>query len=350
MTDSKQWLKRYKSATVHLADLPLSNREKKRLAPVVQKYPMRIPPHLAGLIDWDDPRCPIKKQVLPSIAELDDTGCADPLDEERFMVEPGLIRRFDDRLLALVHHSCPVLCRHCNRKRTWLHHLVPAKADDIGRALSKAGHIKEVILSGGEPLMLSDAALDSLLSAARSRPGVELVRIHSRAPVSLPSRITRDLTRMLQRHDPVWFVTHFNTHKEMSARSRRALAILRSAGIPVMNQAVLLRGVNDSTKAQVALGRALVSAGVKPYYLFQLDMATGTTHFQVPIRKGLEIVTRLQRNHSGLLVPRYMADLPGKGGKVEIAPETIVKWTSKGVVLRGADGKKVLYEDRSRQK
>ncbi len=347
---SDSWRAQVRRCIVSSDDLPLSSRTKRALAPVIEKYPMRLPPHLAQLIDWNDPRCPIKRQVLPSLNELHDAGCADPLDEERFSVAPGVIRRFDDRLLALVHHTCPILCRHCNRKRTWLAPFVPAGTQDIAKALSKSSHIKEVILSGGEPLLLSNKSLDSLLCAARSKPGVQVLRIHSRAPMSLPSRITPALVRMLKRHDPLWFVTHFNTHKEMSAQSRRALAILRSAGIPVLNQAVLLRGVNDSTRALAALGRALVSAGVKPYYLFQLDMATGTTHFQVPLRRGLEIVSRLQRNHSGLLVPRYMADLPGRGGKVELSPEIIVKWTDKGAILRGADGKDLLYEDKFKHK
>ncbi len=344
------WREQLRRSIVCLDDLPLPKHKMRTLANVVKKYPMRIPRHLAEIIDWNDPRCPIKRQVLPSEAELDDLGCTDPLDEERFKVAPGVIRRFDDRLLALVHHTCPILCRHCNRKRTWLTPLVPAGAEEIAKALSKSNHIKEVILSGGEPLLLSDKSLDSLLCAARSKPGVQVLRVHSRAPVSLPSRITPALVSMLKSHDPLWFVTHFNTHKELSAQSRRALAVLRSAGIPVLNQAVLLRGVNDSTRALAALGRALVSAGVKPYYLFQLDMATGTTHFQVPLRRGLEIVSRLQRNHSGLLVPRYMADLPGRGGKVELSPEVIVKWTDKGAILRGADGKKVLYEDKFKRK
>lgn len=325
--------------------LPLPERTRRRAARAAARYPMRIPPRLARRIDWSNPRCPLRRQLLPDPRELAAGGAADPLDEERFSPAPGLVHRFGDRLLALVTSSCPVRCRHCNRKRLWSRPERPADAEGLGRALAGSGRVREVILSGGEPLLLGDRALAALLEAARSRPGVELVRIHSRAPVALPERITPSLARLLARHAPLWFVTQVNCAAEIDPAVRRAFDRLRAAGVGLLNQATLLRGVNDSLRAQLALGRALVAAGVKPYYLFQLDRAAGTLHFQVPLQRGLRIMARLRAGHSGLLVPHYMADLPGRGGKVELGPDAVLGLTADGTWLRGADGRRHFYPD-----
>ncbi len=346
MSRSRQHWRRVLAASLTDPNsLPLPERARRRAARAAARYPMRIPPGLARRIDWSNPRCPIRRQVLPDPRELAAGGAADPLDEERFSPAPGLVRRFGDRLLALVASSCPVLCRHCNRKRMWSRPQRPADAEALGRSLAGSGRVREVILSGGEPLLLGDGALAALLAAARSRPGVELVRIHSRAPVALPERITPALARLLARHGPLWFVTQVNCAAEIDADVRRAFDRLRAAGVGLLNQATLLRGVNDSLRAQVALGRALVAAGVKPYYLFQLDRAAGTLHFQVPLQRGLRIMARLRAGHSGLLVPHYMADLPGRGGKVELAPDAVLGFADRGTWLRGADGRRHFYPD-----
>lgn len=336
-------------ALTYPGQLPLPERTRRRAVATAQTYPMRVPPVLVRLADWRNPRCPIRRQLLPDPRELNPGGELDPLDELAHQVAPAVLRRFPDRLLALVAATCPVLCRHCNRKRTWAESFSPAGPEQIATALSAAGRrIKEVILSGGEPLLNSDRSLGRLLAAARSRPGVELVRIHTRAPVALPERITHRLVRMLARHDPVWVVTHFNTARELGEQARAALARMRAAGVPLLNQAVLLRGVNDSVSAQVALGRALVAAGVRPYYLFQLDRAAGTLHFQVPLERGLDIVARLRAGHSGLLVPHYMGDLPGRGGKVPLTPGAVIRLTPDGAWLRGANGERVFYPEPAR--
>jgi lysine 2,3-aminomutase len=183
------------------------------------------------------------------------------------------------------------------------------------------------------------------LQAARSRSRVDLVRIHSRIPVTLPARITPGLARVLRKHRPLWFITHFNHEKELCAPALRSLAQLRDAGIPLLNQAVLLRGVNDSVAAQANLGRALAAAGVKPHYLFQLDRAAGTVHFQVPMRRALDLITRLRVKHSGLIVPHLLADLPGKAGKVPITPSSVLKITKQGTLLRTPHGKKIWYQE-----
>ena len=312
---------------------------------VTDAYPLRITPHLLRLMDLQNPRCPIRRQMVPDPRELRSGGRRDPLDEESFQVEPGVLCRFGDRLLALVSTGCPAHCRHCNRKRYWKAPGPVAGCREIARAVSKNPGVHEVILSGGEPLLLSDRALDERLQAARSRSRIDLVRVHSRVPVTLPARITPGLVRVLKKHRPLWFVTHFNHAKELCTQSKRALARLRDAGIPLLNQAVLLRGVNDSVTAQAGLGRALAGAGVKPHYLFQLDRAAGTLHFQVPMQSALNIITRLRARHSGLIVPHLMVDLPGKAGKVPVTPSAVLKITERGTLLKTPRGKRVWYED-----
>ena len=312
---------------------------------VTDTYPLRITPHLLKLMDPKNPRCPVRRQMVPNPREPDPGGQSDPLGEEAFQVEKGVLCRFGDRLLALVSARCPAHCRHCNRKRYWSAPGPVAGAKEIARAVSKNRQVREVILSGGEPLLLSDRALDLRLQAARSRSRIDLVRIHSRIPVTLPARITPGLVRVFKKHRPLWFVTHFNHATELCAPARRSLARLRDAGIPLLNQAVLLRGVNDSVGAQAKLGRALADAGVKPHYLFQLDRAAGTLHFQVPMRRALDLITRLRAKHSGLIVPHLLADLPGKAGKVPITPSAVIKITKQGTLLKTPGGKQVCYRD-----
>jgi lysine 2,3-aminomutase len=341
---SKPWKKESEACLTNPNQLPLEPKRRQRMEQVTQRFPMKIPAYLAGLIDWANPRCPIRRQLVPDVRELAPAGVPDPLEEEQFSVASGVIQRFQDRLLALVSNACPALCRHCNRKRYWTCKLQTAKPEDIGQALSRRRRIKEVILSGGDPLMLKNSSLDLLLQAARSKEGIELVRIHSRAPVSFPARITKALVQMLSKHQPVWFCTHFNHAKEVTPEAGQAVLKLNAAGICVLNQAVLLKGVNDSVTAQAQLGRALLRVGVKPHYLFQLDRAQGTLHFQVPLKKSVNILANLQAHHSGLLVPHLLVDLPGRGGKVPITTSSIIRMTPKGAWIKGTDGKQVFYE------
>lgn len=304
---------------------------------------MRIPPLWLERMDLDDPACPLRRQVLPDPRELRAGGAADPLQEERHWTEPGVIRRFPDRLLALVSPDCPIHCRHCNRKRNWAAPGPLAASEDIARALGRAPRVREVILSGGEPLLLSDARLDTLLAAARSSAAVELVRIHTRMPGVVPARVTPGLIRVLRRHAPLWLSVQFNHARELGPEARRALGRLHRAGLPLVNQAVLLRGINDTVAAQVELGRALLAAGVKPHYLFQLDRAAGTLHFQVPTRRAIALVRRLRRHHSGLLVPHLLVDLPGHHGKVPVCPSAVIGHASGGTLIEAPDGSRVLY-------
>jgi len=346
---SATWQKELAASLDDPAQLDLSAATLRRLRRVNKVFPIRISPHVLSLIDLKNPRCPIRRQVIPSVRELDQNGSPDPLEEEPCRVGPGLVQRFNDRLLALVSASCPVNCRHCNRKRNWNKAVDLAGPEDIAGWLSGRRKVREVILSGGEPLLHSDRQLDRLLEASRSAEQIEIVRIHSRAPFSLPSRITSGLLRVLKRYQPLWMITQFNHSRELSSQAGQALKRLRGAGIPVLNQAVLLRGVNDSVKAQVQLGRALVSNGVKPHYLFQLDRASGTLHFQVPVKRAMQLIGRLQSNYSGLLVPRLVVDLPRHEGKVPISPSAFVRSTKTGVLLKGSAGRLVHYQDTDEQ-
>ena len=317
----------------------------KKLEKVCEVFPLRVPLAIYKQIKMSDPHCPIRRQLIPDPRELSDDGSSDPLLEERFMVAPGVIQRFEDRIVALVSKSCPLHCRHCNRKRYWKRPQKTADPEIIARVLSKKPAIKEVILSGGDPLMLSDRALDQILKAARTSRNVELVRIHSRMPFSQPARFTPSLMKILKRHQPLWFLTQFNHAYEISYQSRQALAKLKSASVPLLNQAVLLKGVNDSVKAQVALGRALVSVGVKPYYLFQLDQATGTLHFQVPFKKAIKLADILQRKYSGLIVPKLMVDFPGRAGKQQLTAGLVDRFGDKGVYLRSRGGRARFFAE-----
>jgi lysine 2,3-aminomutase len=341
----KHWQDELLRCVSHPEKLGLSKTATKAALRVSSVFPMRIPRPLFPLMDVSDPEDPIRKQLIPNIRELDGDGDPDPLDETSFQIGPGLIRRFEDRLLALVSSTCPLLCRHCNRKRTWKEPMSVASSEEIARALSRLPAIREVILSGGEPLLLSDRTLSSLLEAASSGKNVQNIRIHTRIPFSLPSRIQTPLVRLLRSHQPTWIVTHFNHAREVHKEAQKALALLREAGIPLLNQAVLLRGINDSVAAQSELGWALVRAGVKPHYLFQLDRARGTLHFQVPLRKSLQIISTLHARHSGLIVPHLLADLPGRGGKVPLLPDAVIRFTKNGALLRGSDGTPVLYRE-----
>jgi lysine 2,3-aminomutase len=315
---SPSWRSELANLVVDPGDLGLPARATRGIEAVSRTFPLRIPTHLLAALDPEGPRGPIGRQLIPDNRELAEGGAADPLGEEAFEVEPGVIQRFEDRLLALVSSTCPVHCRHCNRKRFWKEPPAVAGPEEIARALRRRRNIREVILSGGEPLLLSDRWLRRLLSAARSSKQVELVRIHTRIPWSLPSRVTDGLVRTLKRHRPLWLSLHFNHARELTAPTCVALSKLREAGLPMLNQAVLLRGINDSVNAQLELGRALVANGVKPHYLFQLDRARGTLHFQVPMPRAAELIGSLQGRYSGLLIPHLLIDLPGRRGKVPV--------------------------------
>lgn len=288
------------------------------LSGVVARYPMRITPYYLGLIEA--PGDPIWRQCVPDAAELDDLHQSpDPLDEERLSPVPGLIHRYPDRVVWIASSSCAVYCRFCMRKRgVGCAGMRPAETDAALAYIASRPEIRDVVLSGGDPLLLPDDRIEALLASLRRIPHVEIVRIGTRVPATLPERITPRLVRLLKNYHPLFVNTHFNHPNEITPRSAAACSLLADAGIPLGNQTVLLKGVNDDPEVMVRLMRRLLALRVRPYYLHQMDLVKGTAHFRTPIAKGVAVIDALRGHTSGMAVPHYVVDLPGGKGKVEV--------------------------------
>jgi lysine 2,3-aminomutase len=314
---------------------------------VAAVYPCKVSSHYAGLIS--SPGDAIWRQCIPDIRELsDDAQIADPLAEELLSPVPGLIHRYPDRVVLLVSNRCPVYCRFCMRKR----HVggegdIPLAPDTLERALAyirSTPAIRDVILSGGDPLMLDDASLQTILSRLRDIHHVKIIRIGTRIPVTLPERVTPELCSMLSRFHPLYINTHFNHPAEITAASARACGLLANAGIPLGNQSVLLRGVNDDITVMRDLMTGLLEVRVKPYYIHQMDLIKGTSHFRTPVSRGLEIIRSLRGHVSGMAVPHYVIDLPEGKGKVALLPEPVER-EGDMLILRTYQGERVAYRD-----
>jgi lysine 2,3-aminomutase len=296
---------------------------------VVAVYPLAVTPYYLSLIDPDDPEDPLRRQCFPDGREIDPRsgGEEDPLDEQGAMPVPGLIHRYPDRCLAIATGNCAVYCRHCNRKRLWRDRATAATRPALQRMVdyvAQTPQIREVIVSGGDPLLLPDALLDWLLGALRAVPHVEVLRIGSRVPVTLPMRVTDGLCALLKRHRPLWFNTQFNHGREITPEATRACERLLTSGIPVSNQSVLLKGVNDGYGAMYDLLTGLERISVRPYYLFQCDPVRGTGHLKTEVWAGIGIMERLWRTVSGLCLPRYVLDCPGGRGKIPLQPFSLL--------------------------
>ena len=314
------------------------------LEAVAEKYPVRISPHYRALIR--EPGDPIWRQCVPDPRELDDDQLPDPLNEERLSPVPGLIHRYPDRVVWLVSTECAVYCRFCMRKRR-LGQPVPDPRDSREAALdyiARTPAIRDVILSGGDPLMLPDHELDGILSRLRAIPHVELIRIGSRVPVVLPERITPALCLLLRKYHPLYLNTHFNHPVEVTPEAAAACARLADAGVPLGNQTVLLRGVNDDPDTMTLLMQRLLAIRVRPYYLHQMDLVRGTGHFRTPIECGVRIMAALRGHTSGLANPYYVIDLPGGKGKVPVLPETVRREGGRYLVTTYT-GEIVAYRD-----
>ena len=311
---------------------------------VVLKYPMLINPYYMGLIKKKND--PIYRQALPDIREISESeGFTDPLNEEGLSPVPGLTHKYPDRVLFLVSGRCAMYCRFCNRKRKVGRSLMVTK-ETISEGLAyirTTREVRDVLLSGGDPLLLSDNELFDILSELRSFPHVKILRIGTRAPCTLPHRITHQLAGMLKGFHPLYINTHFNHPSEITPQAALACSRLADAGIPLGCQTVLLKGVNDNVMVMKELMLKLLSIRVRPYYLFQADLARGTSHFWTPLKIGLEIISELQGHISGLSVPRFMIDLPGGGGKVPITPQYIKKIKGKGLVIKNYLGHEYMY-------
>ena len=323
--------------------IPLSAKEQAWLNLVVKTYPLSITPHYLTLINVDNPDDPIKKQAVPSFHEIGlvSMGVEDPLEERRDSVVPGLVHRYPDRVLMVLTDICPMLCRHCTRKREWRHGgwvRTSAEIDTMLSYIRGNKTVRDVIISGGDPLTLSTHRLEEVISKLRQIEHVEIIRIGSRYPVVLPQRIDDELCAMLSRYGPIWLNTHFNHPNEITPESAKACDKLMRAGVPVNNQSVLLRGVNDSVETQLRLCQGLLKIKVRPYYLFQCDEVQGTEHFHTPVSTGMKIIEGMRGHTSGLAVPTYVIDLPGGGGKVPLQPDYVVSQTDEELILRNYEG------------
>jgi len=323
MTTWQKLLKKSITCADSLTDYPGIATEEIR--EVSRMYPMRVNPYYLGLIR--KPGDPLWRQAIPDICETENqSGLTDPLDEENLSPVPNLVHKYPDRVLFLVSSQCAMYCRFCTRKRKVGRADMAITDSTIAAGLKYiAGNlqIREVLLSGGDPLLLSDRRLEKILLALRKIPSVEVIRIGTRVPCTLPMRVTPALVRMLKKYHPLYVNTHFNHPAEITPESTLACARLADAGIPLGCQTVLLKGVNDDAECIRKLMVALLRIRVKPYYLFQADLTRGTDHFRTPIEKGIEIMHHLIGRTSGLAVPTFAVDAPGGGGKIPITPEYI---------------------------
>ncbi|MGZ3579872.1 MAG: KamA family radical SAM protein [Syntrophales bacterium] len=297
----------------------------KKYQTVARSYPFSVTPYYFSLINAADDNDPLRRQCFPDEREISYSlgSVADPLEEERDMPVSGLVHRYRDRCVTIVTHKCATYCRHCNRKRIWKRSGIEESRGYMERMLdyvSKATHIREVIVSGGDPLTMKEGILDWFLGSLRSIPHVEVLRIGSRVPVVMPMRITRKLCGTLRKHRPLWFNTQFNHPNEITPEAAHACEMILEAGIPVSNQSVLLRGINDNYETLRDLFYGLQRISVKPYYLFQCDPVKGTDHFRTEVRSGVKIMEKMWGNISGLCVPQYVFDIPGGKGKCPLYP------------------------------
>lgn len=314
------------------------------------KLALGITPYFFNLIDPQDPNCPIRRQVVPRIEEMDYQAgdLADPCGEDHNMVAPGLVHRYPDRVLFLVTDRCASYCRYCTRSR-----VVSGAGDqhletDYQAALDyirQHPEIRDVLLSGGDPLLLSDNKLDFLLGQLRSISHVEFIRIGSRIPIFLPQRITPQLVDVLKKYHPLWISIHTNHPKELTQESRAGLEHLANAGIPLGNQAVLLKGVNDATPILKELFHKLLMCRVRPYYLYQCDLIRGSAHLRTSIRRGLELMQELRGHTTGYAIPQYVVDGPGGGGKIPLNPDYIMGHDGKNLILRNYKGDIYAYPE-----
>jgi len=309
---------------------------------------MAITPYWATLMDPDDPHDPIRMQAVPTIKEIDfsTSDMEDPLFEDIDSPVHGLTHRYPDKVLFLITDQCGMYCRHCTRRRFAGHTDKEKSAESVDAAIKyikEHEEIRDVLLSGGDCLISSDERLESIIARLQAIDHVEIVRLGSRAPVTLPQRITPELCNMLKKHHPIWLNTHFNHPKEITPESKRAVEMLADAGIPVGNQSVLLKGINDCPTIMKKLVHELVKIRCRPYYLYQCDLSKGIEHFRTSVAKGIEIMEALRGHTSGFAVPMFIVDAPGGGGKIPVTPNYLISMSDKRVILRNYEGGTFQY-------
>jgi len=334
-----------------LLDIRLDALTRRKVELTMKKFPLSMTPYYLSLIDRNNYlNDPVFRQAFPDPQELEISKCdmSDPLAEDQDSPVPGMTHRYPDRVLFHISNVCAMYCRHCTRKRKVGDVDSIPDRDQIRQGLDyirNTPEVRDVLLSGGDPLMLSDSYLDWILTELGQIAHVQVVRIGSRMPVVLPYRITDELVTMLKKHQPLWLNTHFNHPREITSSSRAALAKLADAGIPLGNQSVLLAGVNDCPRIMKSLVHKLVENRVRPYYLYQCDLSEGLGHFRTPVGKGIEIMESLRGHTSGFAVPTYVVDAPGGGGKIPLNPNYLISLSTNNVVLRNYEGVITTYQE-----
>jgi len=329
--------------------IPLTSEEEEGAKKCLQTLRMAITPYYLALIDPSDPYDPIRSQAIPTELELHtaDADLLDPLHEDTDSPVPGLTHRYPDRVLLLITDKCSMYCRHCTRRRFAGQNDNSMPIERIDKAIEyirNTVEVRDVLLSGGDALLVSDDKLEYIIKKLREIPHVEIIRIGSRVPVVLPQRITEELVNMLKKYQPIWLNTHFNHPNEITEEAKEACARLADAGVPLGNQSVLLRGVNDCTHIMMELVHELVKIRVRPYYIYQCDLSMGLEHFRTTVSKGIEIIEGLRGHTSGFCVPTFVVDAPGGGGKIPVMPGYIISQSPEKVVLRNFEGVITTYE------
>lgn len=328
--------------------LRLTEEEKQALSYAGKRLAVRITPHFLSLMDPEDPRDPLRLQVIPRAGEISTypEELADPCGEEKDTKVPGLVHRYPDRVLLLCTDRCATYCRYCTRSRlvsgSGSHHL----HTDFNAAyqyLREHQEIRDVLLSGGDPLLLPNERLDNILTTLRSIPHLELLRIGTRVPIMLPQRVTPELCAMLRRHAPLFISIHCNHPRELCPEAQEALGLMADHGMPLGCQSVLLQGINDTAKIQMELCHRLLQCRVRPYYLYQCDLAPGTRHFRTKIQTGLDIIEHMRGFTSGYAIPQYVVDGPGGGGKIPLNPDYITSLSPQQALLRNFRGMTCTY-------
>lgn len=328
----------------------ITSQEKKDLQACLKKFTMAITPYYAALMDKKDKSCPVRLQAVPRVNEImdDPSDLSDPLHEDVDSPVPGLTHRYPDRVLLLVTNICSMNCRHCTRRRLVGHtdvHMPKEYLDKAIQYIEKNKEVRDVLISGGDPLVLDDEILEGIIKRIRAIPHVEIIRIGTRTPVVMPMRITDKLVNMLKKYHPIYVNTHFNHPKEMTYEAHEACAKLANAGIPLGNQSVLLREVNDCPQIMKRLVHELLMARVKPYYIYQCDLSKGISHFRTPVSKGIEIMENLRGHTTGMAVPTFVIDAPGGGGKTPVMPTYIISQSERRIVLRNYEGVITTYTE-----
>ena len=328
----------------------LTPSEERGIAGSGTKLTMSIPPYFASLIDPENPNCPIRKQSIPQEHELETTPdeMADPCGEDKNSPVRGLVHRYPDRVLFLVNEMCAMYCRYCTRSRM---------VGDGHRTLSMQTYntafeyirahkeVRDVLISGGDPLTLSDRVLEHIIKTLKSIPHVEFVRIGTRIPVTLPQRVTFELVNMLKKYSPVWMSIHFNHPREVTKRVKFACDLIADSGIPMGSQTVLLKGINDNAAVMKKLMHELLKIRVRPYYIYQCDPILGSRHFRTPVSVGIDIMEKLRGHTTGYAVPTFVIDAPGGGGKIPVGPQYIVAHEGNNYTIRNYAGEQYTYVD-----